>query len=451
MLVYGGLLPSRLHQHSVEVLSDRLQRLVQLKVDYPHLQILASNLIMRTPAYNSSEEEPDYYATHGEAICRWGSLSDRRSRHALTSEEETEFACLNIALPAQCLDDYRCRRAKNLAINQSTIKLVNSGVITFLSIPQDDCAPYGFTAQDQQVINQQICELRLQQNAHLYPGADEVGCTLLARAWCSRSGPSSGQFPSQPPSQLPLRVHLLYSSVMGDRIIPRYEDRPIGESLKAHLWAAGATLAHSLEAADLVLAVNTPGQVMQEAWDQTSKDITYNSFRNLRVFVNQIRQLLDQDIPVALADIAFSNGGETELVQLLDDLDCWDRMLSYAAWNTSCNSLGTAIATAILGLDSTETTVLNFNKIYHVLEDWAYQSIVRRAITEQYLPEIGASSYDFNGQTEAINHAMASAIKTLWEQVIRRSFQSCTLEQLKVYSPWQRMFEIGLDLTLTAR
>lgn len=443
MLVYGGLLPSRLHQHSAEVLNDRLQLLVQLKADYPQLQILASNLIMRTPAYNSSEEEPDYYATHGEAICRWGSLSDRRSRQALTPEEETEFTCLDVALPTQYLDDYRCRRAKNLAINQSTIELVNSGVITFLSIPQDDCAPYGFTAQDQQVINQQICALRLQQNVHLYPGADEVGCTLLARAWCSRS--------RQSPGQSPLRVYLLYSSVMGDRVIPRYEDRPIGESLKAHLWAAGATLAHSLEAADLVLAVNTPGQVMQEAWDQTSKDITYNSFRNLRVFVNQIRRLLDQDIPVALADIAFSNGGETELVQLLDDLDCWDRMLSYAAWNTSGNSLGTAIATAILGLDSTETTVLNFNKIYHVLEDWAYQSIVRRTITEEYLPKIGASSHDFNGQTEAINHAMASAIKTVWEQVIRRSFQACTIEQLKVYSPWQRMFEIGLDLALTAR
>lgn len=175
MLVYGGLLPSRLHQHSAEVLNDRLQLLVQLKADYPQLQILASNLIMRTPAYNSSEEEPDYYATHGEAICRWGSLSDRRSRQALTPEEETEFTCLDVALPTQYLDDYRCRRAKNLAINQSTIELVNSGVITFLSIPQDDCAPYGFTAQDQQVINQQICALRLQQNVHLYPGADEVG------------------------------------------------------------------------------------------------------------------------------------------------------------------------------------------------------------------------------------------------------------------------------------
>lgn len=446
MWVYGGLLPSRLHQDSAEALGDRLQHLAQIKADYPQLKILASNLIMRTPAYNSSEEEPDYYADFGEAIFRWGGLSDRQARQLLSPEEQAaeqaELAQLNATLPPEYLADYRSRRAKNLQINQATLGLVKSGVLDFLSIPQDDCAPYGFTAQDQQVINQQIFDLRLQQQVHLYPGADEVGCTLLARAWGSQTRAS---------------IYVFYSSVMGDRLIPRYEDRPLGESVKAHLLAAGASIAHSPEAADIMLAVNSPGQAAQEAWEQTHKDITYNSYRNLRAFVAQIRQLLDQGKPVAIADVAFSNGGETELVQLLDDAQCWDQLLAYAGWNTSCNSLGTAIATALLGFDSSAKTAskraLACNKIYRLLEDWAYQSIVRQAIVEQYLPAIGASYYDFRDQTQvdrtaAINQAMADGLREAWSASIRRSFQDYAIDALRVYSPWQRMFEIGLDLSI---
>ncbi len=456
MWVYGGLLPSRLHQHSTQVLGDRLQRLAQLKQTYPQLRILASNLIMRTPAYSSSEEEPDYYEAWGESIFRWGSLTDKRSRQDLSDEEAAELARIDVSLPKAYLADYRDRRAKNLTINQVAIDLVQSGVIDFLSIPQDDCAPYGFTAQDQQLINQKIVQLRLQQQVHLYPGADEVGCTLLARAygdWRGRQAITASALAGEPSSQpSPITaspsIYVLYSAVGGDRLIPRYEDRPLGESLKAHILAAGARWATTPESADLVLAVNSAGQVMQEAWDQATKDITYSSYRNLRVFVARIKQLQEQYVPVAVADVAFSNGGETELVQLLDDADCWDGLLAYAGWNTCCNTLGTAIATALLGVRSADAAALAFNKIYHLLEDWAYQSVVRMAMVKDYLPRLGASYYDFNGQTEAVNREMAHRMEQAWQQTLRQSFQTWEISNLSVESPWQRMFEIGLRFEL---
>ena len=280
MLVYGGLLPSRLHHHSIASLSDRLNRIRQLKLDHPHLSLFASTLIMRTPAYNSSEEEPDYYQDWGNAIFRWGWLYDKQQREGLTERETSEFDQFRQTLPSDYLNDYRDRRSKNLAVNQGAIALVQDGTIDFLSIPQDDSARYGFTALDQKQVVSQIIDARLQHRIHLYPGADEVGCTLLARM-----APLS---PTGKPSRV--KLYILYSSVNAELIIPLYEDRPLGESVKSHVLAAGANIVTDPHQADVILAINTPGKVMQEAWDQPRKDITYTTYRNLRFFVDQIGQ-----------------------------------------------------------------------------------------------------------------------------------------------------------------
>ena len=56
MLVYGGIVPSRLHQWSLEECSRRLSALEECKRVNPELKIYAFNLIMRAPAYSSSEE-----------------------------------------------------------------------------------------------------------------------------------------------------------------------------------------------------------------------------------------------------------------------------------------------------------------------------------------------------------------------------------------------------------
>ncbi len=68
MLLYGGLLPSRLHHLTQNDLAEYEQKLRLLKRRYPEKKIFLSNLIMRTPRYNSSDEEPDYYEEYGERI-----------------------------------------------------------------------------------------------------------------------------------------------------------------------------------------------------------------------------------------------------------------------------------------------------------------------------------------------------------------------------------------------
>jgi len=433
LLVYGGLLPSRLHQEEETVLLARLDRLRDLKAAQPNLTILASALIMRTPAYNSSEEEPDYYADWGAAIFRWGWLQDRQQRQGLTAAEAAELTEVDARLPASVLEDYRRRRQRNLAVNQRAIALTAAGAIDFLVIPQDDCARYGFAALDQQQVARAIATQRLQRRIHLYPGADEVGCTLLARAY------------AQSLRQRP-RIYPLYSTPFGAQIVPLYEDRPIGASLPAQILAAGGELAATPEAADLLLAVNTPGQVMQEAWDNPVKDLTYTTHRNLRVFVDSIEAALTTARqPVAIADVAFANGGETELVELLDEAALWDKLLAYAGWNTCGNTLGTAIASGMLGLHSGERGAIAANKIARLLEDWGYQAVVRQAVQEDFLPQLGASYYDFNGREAEVAAEIARRLRVLWEATLQNSFGNQTWS-LRVALPWHRLFEIEVQL-----
>jgi len=434
MLVYGGLLPSRLHHETVETLVARLNRLTEIRTVNKKLEILAACLIMRTPVYSSSEEEPDYYQEFGNDIFRWGWLTDKAEREGLSDTEKEELSQVNSRLPKIHLDDYSERRKKNIEINKAAIILTDAGVIDFLSIPQDDSAPYGFTAIDQKTIVSEVIGRRLQARVHMYPGADEVGCTLLARC-------ISYEY-------RPLKIYPFYSALNAAMVIALYEDRPLGECLKSHILAAGCLVADTPEQADILLAINAPGKFMMEAESHLIKDITYSSYRNLREFVARISDYVNDGYQVAVADVAFCNGGDHELVQMLDDAGMLDEITAYAGWNTNCNTTGTVISTAIFAYEESNAKEITRNKIYHLLEDWAYQGVVRQKLIADFLPQYGATYFALNGFDEEINRETERNLEHFWNTNLRNSFVDWEFERLQVWRPWSRMFEIGVDFDL---
>lgn len=68
MLVYGGLIPSRLHCLRSEEVEEYIENIKKVKEFNPNLKIYAFNCIMRSPQYDSAEEEPQYYANYGYSI-----------------------------------------------------------------------------------------------------------------------------------------------------------------------------------------------------------------------------------------------------------------------------------------------------------------------------------------------------------------------------------------------
>ena len=180
MLVYGGIVPSRLHRLSIDQCVRSLDNIKKLKARNSHLTIYANSLIMRCPAYSSNDEEPDYYQDWGKDIFDWGVIRQKSDLNLSSPEEAAQLREIIGRLPDEVMRDYTERRKINRSVNQRVIDLVRDGVIDFLVIPQDDSAPFGFTAMDQQFLRGYILQNHLGLKVFMYPGADEVGMTLFA-------------------------------------------------------------------------------------------------------------------------------------------------------------------------------------------------------------------------------------------------------------------------------
>ena len=60
-LLYGGIIPSRIHHKNIDEIIRHSEVLKDLKNKNPNIKIFANELIMRCPAYNCADEEPEYF------------------------------------------------------------------------------------------------------------------------------------------------------------------------------------------------------------------------------------------------------------------------------------------------------------------------------------------------------------------------------------------------------
>ncbi|MFD3257848.1 DUF4127 family protein [Paenibacillus lentus] len=457
MLVYGGIVPSRLHHLSLEECLHRISVLGDIKRSNPRIRIHAFNLIMRVPNNNKDEEEPDYYKFHGSQIFKYSYLTDKSERDSLSDSERQELESLQELIPKQYLNDFIERRAVNQGINHYALELAQYGIIDHLIIPLDDNSQYGFSPREQQMMICRVGELGIMDRVMIYPGADEIGCTMFSHIFC--------EFKNYKPE-----VYVRYSSTKGPTIKPKYEDRSLNESIKSHLTAAGAVMAdHSFET-PLVLAVHSPAvdqAGMAEQIPFKDRHRSYFSEIHYREIVEAIEAYLRKGKWVALGDVATCNGGDPVLMNLLKQRGLLDQLTAYAGWNTSGNTLGTVIAhfiiisyymeraetgnenTAGTGNDMVKDIIHASRKFYYhrLVEDFIYQSLVRQDMLENDLPGLKASYYMLShclDEVQAIlddkmNRAVTQYLGDIKEGRIR-------LENL--HFPWTRMFEIGFDLSL---
>lgn len=225
-------------------------------------------------------------------------LEDKKVREGLQSSQQDELD--SIYIPLDILKDYEDRREKNLLMNRYALQYIQKKMIDFYVIPQDDSSIFGYTSLDQKTVLEDIRKEHLQLQTMAYPGAYEVAMSLITRAY--------NDYYQRCP-----HIYPFYASILGPTIVPKYEDKPMYETLKSHVRVTGAKLTNNTQEADLILAINCPGKFMQESFDN-QKDVTYSSYRELLTFSYQIKDYLDQGYQVALCDSAYSNGGNLELL-----------------------------------------------------------------------------------------------------------------------------------------
>lgn len=431
MLIYGGLLPSRLHQLPLDLLLERLEKIKRLKENNPKVVFYGFDLIMRVPSYSSAEEEPDYYEEYGEFIFKISWLKDKIERGIAEENDKEEYYKYINYVPKEFQQDYFERRSKNYKVTEHALELVKKGIFDFYVIPQDDSALYGIQSQEQGKHRKTIENYDIGNKVYMYPGADEVGCTLISRIinHCNHKTP---------------KVFVRFSSALGPTIVPKYEDRPYLETIKYHIISCGMCLTDSSDRADIILMVNTPGTEMTESWEQSNPPSTNNSHRNLKEFVIAIKEYIKEGKKVAVADVAYSNGADLELISLLSSEKILHKLCSYGGWNTNGNTLGTVLSAAVVSVYND----ININfLIYRLLEDCGYQALVRQQVISE-LPKEGLSYYDFKHKQWWVEMRTKDLLQDFLKEKIKESFPQRDIIIDKVDFPWKRMFEVDLELVV---
>lgn len=424
-LIYGGLVASRTHGLTDDVLSTRIQNFQRLKAMNPTAAIYVFSTIMRSPHASNGGVEPPYYEIYGPAIFRINALQDKQELQGLSKGEEQEFNKLTDAVPKEVLDDWYERREKNFKVNVKLIHKAKQELFAYLLIGRDDASPYSRSHQESRWLGKEAAGLAASQYLS-FPGADQLGMVLLARA--------ANDLVFKIPS-----FAIQYTQGIGEKTIPSYEDVQVGSTVRNHITAAGGVPLLSEKMADIILAVHTPvdGRTREAGGGGNSQKANPET----AAFVKQIQSYANANKKVAVADIAFANGSDNSLMAEMTQRQLVPKLESYSGWNTASNTIGYTIGQAIF---AQEMTTYNKNSLLAVrlLDEWAYQANIRRALLRNILVPQGCSDVQLDELTPKLAVETERQMKVFAQQ----NLSWFPMERIDVSFPWNRMFEVKIKV-----
>ena len=124
-------------------------------------------------------------------------------------------------------------------------------------------------------------------------------------------------------------------------------------------------------------------------------------------------------------------------------------LISYAAWNTSGNTLGTTISHAIIRYiakklnRSNDSTHMKFI-FERFLDDYIYQSIIRTKMKVKCLVN-GISPLGMKeNEEEKISNIINRDMKKYADKLSKIGFKNNSLKFIKANLPWSRLFEVSI-------
>ncbi|MEW5952335.1 MAG: DUF4127 family protein [Bacillota bacterium] len=432
MLVYGGLAASRTHSLAPDVLARRVGMAQDLaeSIDGP---VYAFATVLRSAASSRAAEEADYYRLYGEKIFKLGVLEHRADLGLASEEELRDLARLQGEIPGEYLADYLTRRENNEIVRHEFTQLAGAKVLDYLVIGRDDCYPYGYSSREAREVERLIAEQGLEEAAATYPGADELGFMLLARAFNDLHN-------------LTPRVYTGYGFPGAEEVTPRYEDVPLGENIEAHINSLGGRVAAAPEEADLALAVNAPrDEAVEKAWQEEFPGKTVPA-----ATAGLAAELLARGLPVAVADVARANGAEPALMEALAANGLLADLAGYAGWNTAGNSIGAALALGSIyagllelgQLDEARQQLHQRCLLTRYIDDWGYQAVVRPVLMEKH--DLTTTSL----LDPALERQLAREAELLLQEFAAQNLEPSFGSKVPVDGvafPWLRLFEIEFE------
>lgn len=340
------------------------------------------------------------------------------------------------------LSEYVKARNRNFSINLKACEWAEKGLVDFLIIGLDDVLCSGPNTHEASIISEKI---KGSDRVVLCKGADELGMIAIARLLMSKFGVGVSVAPR-------------YSSYKGSFSHSIYENSPVRNVVEETLRATGCVMRENSSDIEFFCSVAEKGQKEVEVQNIVKSDLK-------KAFVNDIARAAEGGATVAVADLSYSNGADRaftyELLQRIDPVG----LAGYAAWNTSANTIGTALAHAVISLLSARRRKHDIKThsefiFERFMDDYIYQSFIRAKYKLKCMTKgFSALKFDESANLEIpplIFGEMRLEADKIFNRYFRkrhvvffggyeRTFDLISMNSFNVCLPWRRLFEISLN------
>lgn len=441
-LLHGGLLASRESGTKPDKSLELLSFIRQLKLKAPDKPIYAFNILPRiTP--------PPTLDSDSKKMIKISRLIDEINIFG-NPEDISLLAELKKDINSKDLDIYLDLFRRNTILNKALINLANEGIITKLVIGQDDGEDFGIPNMEKKALANFLHSQNINSNKVIITkGADEVALSLLANFVQTKTN-------YQP------KIYVEYNEEQASRTIMPFMAGSVGSTVKEKLIMSNAKQVDSPDKAGLILYVFIGND---------------NNIATQKQSALAIKKYLNQGKKVALVDLSYHFAArETLFPMLLKQQVPINELTSYAGWNTASNSIGTALANAIIykAIKPTFNTTndilaLEYNRLTinyeRFLEDYYYLKEVIDTININ-LRNFGytnVNDLDLGHNYIWTNDLLQNNMKMRsWQLSHSKSSQMPFKVQtpngiynliirnlnIETYFPWPRTFEISLDAKL---
>ncbi|WP_278848740.1 DUF4127 family protein [Megamonas hypermegale] len=438
-LLHGGLLASREAQTTDEERVELIKFLHELRQKATDKPIYAFNILPRitpTPTLESDSKKIIKISRLLDEISIFQNVDDMKLVEDLKEDIKEED-----------LNTYLDLFKKNTAMNKDLIQLTQDNTLTKFIIGQDDGEDFGVPNMEKRSLQNYLHAVNIpSEKVMITKGADEVALSLLAN------------FVQQKTNYQP-KIYVAYNDEKAAGTVMPFMAGSVGSTVKEKLNLSNAIEVNSPDKAGLILYVFIGND------DNLSTQ--YKS-------AVEIKKYLAQGKKIALVDLSkHFSASETVFPELLKENVPINNLVAYAGWNTASNSIGTALANAIIYKASrpefnttNDILALEYNRLTllynRILEDYyylkeiidvlnitlrtnGYENVNDLDMEHNYIWMNDLLQQDMNKRTWALWHSKSAqqpiAVQTpdgIYKLTIRYL-------QAETFFPWPRTFEIYLQ------
>ncbi|MDU2064791.1 MAG: DUF4127 family protein [Sporomusaceae bacterium] len=437
MLIHGGLLSSRLGMGTSEDISETLALLRDIHQDSPQTKLYAFSIIPRLLVADGSDS-----AAYKKDLLNYSILKNQIALFENPLDYK-KLQKIESQIPAKVIADYESLYNQNLKLNKQLLDLVHDHTLSELVIGQDDGHSFGIPNLIKEKLQNLIThDEELVNHVIVTRGADEIAADLLARIAAQKAH-------KEP------RIYVVYSTEEAPAVIMPYMPHSVQTTVQEKI-----AMLHGQE-------VSTPDEATFLLYVHIGTKETTDEKKEQAA--NEIKRFMAQGYPVALVDLSENFYADQCLFPLLlKEKVKVAELAAYAGWNTTSNSIGTAVAEAFAAtstLGSADEILQRDQARLEFLfsrfaDDYYYQKEIQPWINKR-VTNLNADPYNLpdakmQDTTETIQHFIAAKNKDFFQKALKGKLivledqAGKRLYRIPSFSidstlPWERTFEIKVQ------